>query len=157
MEQIIVSVPYSGTRFIQERLNIAARVHTNNIEWEDLLDIIRNRRIVVPLRSPLANWLSTEKRYDTRPLTIANIAEWYDAWHKLHALSVSRPVDFICIEDQSDKRITDWSAVGHMDKPIYKYPIPPLNFIYQLPFVKRFYSLKKDKQLWWSDQAQWMT
>ncbi len=155
MNEIIVSIPYSGTRFVEKHLNISLRVHCKNRPYHELLQLIGTKTIVAPIRSPLANWLSTVKR-EGEP-TMQKIAEWYDAWYMLNSLFVSRPVHLICIEDQNDRCIDDWQPVGHIEKPVVNYPVPPMNFIYQLPVVQRFYTLKQDKQLWWTEDMRWMT
>ena len=140
-QQIIVSVPHTGSRFLQERLGISGLVHTTS-DWDYILFRTDGRQVVTPLRSPLANWLSWSKK--TRNLTMQRLADWYDAWYTLHALAQIKTIDFICIEKQSDSRISNWSKVGHNEKAVHEHNLPYLKKVYELPLVKAHYTLQDD-------------
>lgn len=140
-QQIIVSVPHTGSRFLQARLGINGMIHTKS-DWEYILFRTQGRQVVTPLRSPLDNWLSWSRK--ARELQMQHVAEWYDCWYKLHALSQITTIDFICVDKRTDPRITDWTPVGHNATANNVHALPTLKFIYELPFVKAYYNLQDD-------------
>ena len=139
---IVVSVPNTGSRFLQDRVGINGRVHTTE-EWEHLLRVVEGHEIVTPFRSPVANWLSRSRRM--REVHLHHVIQWYDHWYKLNALYLIKDMDIIVIEDQSDPRITDWSIVGHDEGRDFKHEFfPSMTYLYDLPIVKDHYNLKED-------------
>lgn len=132
---IIVSVPHSGTRFLMERLGIDIHAHTS-WSWERLIKTIGVRRLIVPLRDPVSVWTSWARRSSR---DVFPFAEFFFAWAGLHTLDTMFSLDVICIDKQSDPRITDWSPVGNTQVARFESFPADLRAVYSLPIVKRYY------------------
>jgi hypothetical protein len=134
---IIVTIPHTGTRFLQERLGIKQYVHTV-INWPILCRRIENKKIISPLRPPIKVWKSWARRRNPKNEAFPYI-EFTSAWYTMHALDLMYEVDFIDLEAKNDPRISDWTPIGNEDYGPYELPEINLNPIYKLPFVTRFY------------------
>ena len=141
MQEIVVSIPYSGTRFLKERLGITEHVHTIIFGWDALIRETEGKKLVAPLRDPKAVWESTVRRYNRWDAT-DNIPIFFTAWFMMHALSVIRDIEFIPVDLQISDRITDWTPIGGEEDMCNTkcYPMC-LRRIYSLPFVKQFYPI----------------
>ncbi len=138
---ICVSIPHTGTRFIQKRLRTRYVTHTT-AAWDSILELCKDRYIIAPLRDPKACWASTVRRMK-EPNDPEHLSKFYQAWYTMHALSLIREIDFIPVDLKQDPRITDWEVVGSDDLTINdKAPGIYFKSIYQLPFVKKYYSFK---------------
>ncbi len=131
-DSIIVSVPHCGTRFLQNRLGIKDHIHTL-AEWDSLLRRVQGRKVYVPLRNPPDVWRSWCRRNLAHKFPYG---QFFLAWGNLQHLASLYEIDIICIDHQSDSRITDWSKVGDGDasragwtmiqtdlRPLYRLPI----------------------------------
>ena len=138
MDEIIVSIPYTGTRFLKERLGIDKHVHTI-VDWNSLTREIEGKHIIAPLRNPKDVWASDVRRWlkwDAED----NIPRFVAAWYVMHTLTLIRDVDFIPVDLQQDNRITDWTPVsGELERNNKKHPQICLRRIYALPFVGKYY------------------
>lgn len=138
MDNIIVSIPHTGTRFLKERLGIDKHIHTI-VDWDSLMREIEGKYIIAPLRNPKDVWMSDVRRWlkwDAED----NVSRFVAAWYVMHALTLFRDIDFIPVDLQQDDRITDWTPVsGELDRNNKKHPQICLRRIYALPFVERYY------------------
>lgn len=135
MEPIIVSIPHTGTRFLQERLGVEKSVHTIS-KWSSLYHQVEGKQIIAPLRHPNNVWGSWARRKkDPFPY-----AEFFSAWYLMHTLDMLFDVDFICLDKRDDPRITDWTPLGHDGPGPYGLPLIELRPLFFLPFVNRHYS-----------------
>ncbi len=136
MSAIIVSIPYTGTRFLKKHLNIQESVHTYT-PWTRLLELVDGRTIIAPLRDPAKNWTSWARRW-TDELLDHQIRVFVQSWYTMHALTLICDVDFIPVDLQQDDRITDWTPIGDEDTGslVYKFRT---DFLYNLPFVQKYY------------------
>lgn len=136
-DPIIVSVPHTGTRFLQERLGVKDYVHTI-CPWDALLERVKDRQVISPLRNPSDVWKSWARRKNpkTEPFPYAL---FIGAWHVLHTLDMMMDVDFICVDKCSDPRIKDWEPVGNRDYGPYDLKPIDLRSIFWLPFVNKHY------------------
>ena len=132
-DPIIVSVPHCGTRFLKERLGIEDHVHTNE-SWDKIWELTEGRSLIVPLRSPSMVWRSWCRRNNPEKFPYA---EFFMAWGNLHALDQMCELDVICIDNQEDTRITDWTAVGDGDGGDWKLIKTDLRPLYKMPIVVR--------------------
>jgi len=134
MESIIVSIPHTGTRFLQERLGVEKSVHTIS-KWSSLYNQVEGKQIFAPLRHPTDVWVSWARRKkDPFPY-----AEFFSAWYLMHTLDMLFDVDFICLDKRDDPRITDWAPIGHDDPGSPGLPLIELRPLFFLPFVNRHY------------------
>jgi hypothetical protein len=142
---ILVSIPYTGTRFLKERLGLKRTTHTT-ANWESLLGLVKGRKIIAPLRDPKSCWRSTVRRMtNTNTRDFKNVAGFFKAWYQMHSLTLLYDVDFIPVDLRQDSRIQDWEPVGNDDRgENEKAPDVHLRELYELPFVKQFYSLGKN-------------
>ena len=137
--EIIVSVPHSGTRFLQERLGVEKYVHTTD-NWVHLHKRVLNKKIIVPLRRPHKVWRSwCRRRPDKNPLIWS--PHYFAAYYILHTLDQMYDLDFICVDKQDDPRITDWSPVGESDASHagWKLHEVDLRVLYKIPYVHKYY------------------
>ena len=136
-EPLVVSIPHTGTRFIQARLDIREFVHTHK-RWDLLYEQVKDRKIIAPLRNPNDVWVSTARRQnpETKPFPYAR---FFGAWNIMHTLDMLFDVDFICVDKREDPRITDWSPEGHNTRDAFDWPPISLGPLYRLPFVRRHY------------------
>ena len=133
-DQIIVSIPHTGTRFLQARLGVEKSVHTIS-KWDSLYNQVKDKQIIAPLRSPPVVWKSWARRKKA-PFPYA---EFFSAWHNMHALDLLFEVDFICLDKRDDPRIADWEPIGQDDPGPYGLPLIELRPLYFLPFVRRHF------------------
>lgn len=146
MERIIVSIPHTGTRFLKERLGIEKHIHTT-ITWESLISEVRDKEIISPLRNPCDCWKSTIRRW-LQPDVPDNWFRFISAWYMMHALTLVMTVEFIPVDLKKDNKygITDWTPItGEEDRHNIVAPNVCLQMIYELPFVKQFYTWRKKK------------
>ena len=134
MEPIIVSIPHTGTRFLQERLGVEKSVHTIT-KWSSLYHQVEGKQIIAPLRHPTNVWKSWARRM-REPFPYA---EFFSAWYLMHTLDMLFDVDFICLDKRDDPRITDWTPIGHDDFGPYGLPLIELRPLFFLPFVRRHF------------------
>lgn len=79
-DAVIVSIPYSGTRYLRKALKIPKCVHTY-VGPERLLEYVGNAKlIVVPLRKPESNWKAWARRWPEGKPWDRRIAEFERAW-----------------------------------------------------------------------------
>ena len=136
---VVVSIPYTGTRFLKTRLRILRHVHTT-CSWQQITSEVADYNIIAPLRDPKDCWDSATRRW--RDLTTPfDVSRFIQGWMMMHAVTLWRQVDFIPVDLQHDKRITDWTPIGDTDpgKATRYEPAIDLKFIYELPFVKQYY------------------
>lgn len=138
--KIIVSVPHTGTRFLQKRFGIAHHVHTHS-NWVKIMNEIQDRQIVSPLRHPKDVWRSWCRRRHADDLTNW-VSQFFIAWGNLHTLDQMYDIDFVCVDKGEDSRITDWQKVGDTDGDsaqwkLHKVDLRPLM---KLPMIQRNYS-----------------
>jgi hypothetical protein len=135
---IILSVPHSGTRFLQQRFDVIKCYHTWG-KWEDVRQICEEaEKIYVPMRHPKDvkdSWIRRDRFKNKR-----GIYMWYMAWYQLQAMDSMFDLDVICVDKKEDERIDDWTVVGHDELPW------PSNFhdvywdiLFHLPIVERHY------------------
>lgn len=136
-DPIIVSVPHSGTRFLKRRLDIEDHIHIGP-DWDILLERVRDRHIVVPLRSPSDIWRSWCRRNTAEKFPYS---QFFVAWGCLHALDQLCELDVICIDKREDQRISDWSEVGNEDAGVANWKLLKVDLrpLYEVPIVKRHY------------------
>lgn len=136
-DPIIASIPYSGTRFLKERLGVDDHVHFT-LDWGRVWGNTEGRSIIVPLRQPVEMWRSWCRRHDPKNFPYE---QWFLAWGKLHALDQMTDLDVICVDKQDDHRITDWSKVGHDDNSRADWQLKKVDLreVYALPIVHRHY------------------
>lgn len=135
-DPIIISVPHSGTRFLKDRLKVTEHIHTN-LNWEALMEKIDGRPLIAPMRKPTEVWRSwCRRRNPEEDFPYLSFAMSYGVMHTLDQLF---DIDFICLETQSDPRITDWRSVGDQDYGPWELRKLDLRPIYKLPFVQRYY------------------
>lgn len=138
--KIIVSVPHTGTRFLQDRLGVEKYVHTHS-NWVHLHERIHDKQIIAPLRKPKDVWRSWCRRRDGGQDVLDWAQHFFAAWYVLHTIDQLYDVDFICVDKRDDERIEDWSSVGEDEKshPLWKHHRADLRVIYKIPFVHRHY------------------
>jgi hypothetical protein len=134
MEPIIVSIPHTGTRFLQQRLGVEKSVHTIS-KWGSLYNQVEGKQIFAPLRHPTDVWKSWARR-KKGPFPYA---EFFSAWYIMHTLDMLFDVDFICLDKRDDPRITDWAPIGQDDPGNPGVPLIELRPLFSLPFVKKHY------------------
>jgi len=136
-EPIIVSIPHTGTRFLQERLGVEKYVHTHS-KWDSLYKRVKDKKIIAPLRNPPDVWKSWARRKNpkTEPFPYAM---FFSAWYNMHTLDMLFDVDFICVDKCADERITDWTPIGTGDYGPYSKPLIELRPLYYLPYVRQRY------------------
>ena len=79
-DSVIVSIPFSGTRYLRQALNIPRCAHTY-VPPERLLEYVESAtNIVVPLRRPEDNWASWARRWPEGKPWDRRIAEFERAW-----------------------------------------------------------------------------
>ena len=108
MGEIIVAIPHTGTRFLKERLGLD-HVHTG-YEWTYIMQKIKGKHLIAPLRDPIDTWMSFVRRDET------NVVRFIAAWYCMHTLDMMRnmegnPIEYIPLEKQNSPRITDWTVV----------------------------------------------
>lgn len=142
MGRIIVSVPYTGTRFLRERLGIKQSVHTYT-PWNRLLEIIDGHEVITPLRDPQANWHSWARRWDYAEDYDQQIARYNMCWFVLHSLSLIKDIDFIPVDlpNLRDSRIQDWTPVGNEDAGNLEHYYNA-EALYNLPMIQKYYGKK---------------
>jgi len=149
LDRIIVSVPYTGTRFLKERLGVNEHIHTV-VSWDALVERLEGKEIIAPLRNPYDVWGSTIRRWvkldhDT------HIPNFISAWYVMHALTLIKKITFIPVDLKIDPtgEIKDWTKVtGEKDRHNKKYYPISLRGIYLLPFVKKYYDHKTEVMKW---------
>ena len=136
-DHIIVSVPHSGTRFLKERLGVKDHVHTTGY-WSELVQLLENKKAIVPLRKPASVWRSWCRRHEAGNFPYG---EFFLAWGALHALDQTMELDVICVDKQEDSRIVDWAPVGNEDQNRARWELikADLRPLYKLPIIYRHY------------------
>lgn len=137
MGVIVVSVPYTGTRFLRERFGTKLSVHTFT-PWDRLLEIIQGHKVVVPLRRPEDNWQSWARRWRQDEPIDHQIGEFNRSWYKLGMLDQVMELDLIPVDLQEDSRIQNWDPVGKEDSGDNKHPYD-VSHLYELRFIKKYY------------------
>lgn len=138
MNEIVVSIPHTGTKFLMQRLDIKDQIHSH-AEWCRLQKELEGKKIYSPLRHPYKVWESwTVRNNPDRAFPYITFAF---GWYAMHMIDTMYDVEFINLETQEDSRITDWSAEGHaVGKGYIKTPIPTdMKKLFNLPFVKRHF------------------
>ena len=140
-EQIIISIPHTGTRFLQERLGIEAQAHHTTGNWTSLRRRVEGKQIISPLRAPPDVWKSWARRHEFKSHSGEPFpyARFFSAWYVMHTLDMLFYVDFICVDKREDPRIKDWERIGHHDTGCEGLPVIDLRPLYFLPFVKKHY------------------
>lgn len=135
---VIVSVPHSGTHFLKHHFGCES-IHAN-VPWHSIMRRLpANARILVPLRKPEDVWASWGKRYEH-----PDLAHFLSGWYIIHALSLVCDIDFININAQVDKRISEWTPRGILEEYPYTPKPLPKNFrngLYLLPYVNQHFGL----------------
>lgn len=137
-DPIIVSVPHCGTRFLKARLGIKDHLHTTS-ELGSLIERVKDRIIIVPMRKPATVWRSWCRRHDPRNIPYG---EFFCAWGNLQALAIARPdLDVICVDKCRDLRITDWTPVGDDDASRAGWNLLKIDLrcLHKLPIVTAHY------------------
>ena len=59
----------------------------------------------------------------------------------MHALDQLYPIEYVCVDQKTDPRITDWTPVGNMEpsKEDWKLHEVDLGQLYRFPFIERHY------------------
>jgi hypothetical protein len=136
-DPIIVSVPHTGTRFLQQRLGLQEHIHTLS-SWDSLLRKLAGRKVYIPLRNPPDVWRSWCRRHNPK---IFPYGQFFLAWGCLQMIAEQMEVDVICVDHKTDPRINDWGKVGDQDNSkvgwqLLKTDLRPL---YRLPLVDKYY------------------
>lgn len=137
--KIVISIPYSGTRFLRRRLEIPESAHVYT-PWKRLMELIEGKKILAPIRNPADNWNSWARRWPKDQPIEKQVGTFVRCWYTMHALTLIRDIEWypIDIPELRNESIKDWSPVGHDDPGDNKHPFET-DFIYDLPFVKQFY------------------
>lgn len=154
---MILSVPHTGTRSLEK---ITGYTHLHSYAYmtpQDILNRNQNEVMVVPLREPWAVWTTWFQRYGGRKYIMDpdHPKSMESAWRALAALDRYFdlhyiPVDIPGVRDEQlellsekmgRKLVSDWIPVGA--RPEKKKTLQPgernLDFVYNMPFVRRFY------------------
>jgi len=134
---IIVSIPHTGTRFLRRRMRTKRYIHVTE-PWDKLVETLTGREVISPLRSPQSVWRSYSRRWVDPDSPIDTIG-FINNWYTMHTLTLFFDIDFIPVDLQQDKRITDWSPIGERDAGDAVHPDIDLSKVYQLPFVQKWY------------------
>ena len=141
----VVSVPYTGTRFLKARFGGLSHVHTYT-NWWDLLKACEGKILVAPLRDPSLVWASWCRRRiggnNKDPLKV--LGDFLHAWFKLHLLHERFEIQYVCVDKKHDPRIKDWRPVGAGEfagSPPGYHQVD-LRPIYDMPFIQTRYKIE---------------
>lgn len=155
----VVSVPFSGTRFLRHTLSIPKSVHTY-MDPTRILEYIQGVDLfVIPLRDPRTNWVSWARRWPEKGKTWdKRIAEFERAWLGMawflegvlnsdNATVLVYPLDQMTnvgsrLADDASKHNLEYKPdvpkIGNEDhgSNTYEYDV---SHIYKYDFVRRYY------------------
>lgn len=139
-ENLIVSMPHCGTRFLRERLGVKHHVHTT-ADFNSLMKRIgktQGGKLYTPLRHPTDVLRSWCRRHNARTFPYA---EFFVGWGVLQHLYATMDLDVICVDKQEDERITDWSKVGDEDGSKAGWTLLKLDMrpLWRLPIITEHY------------------
>ena len=154
---MILSVPHTGTRTIAK---ITGYPYLHTYDYTTPQDI-RNRNgdgvICVPLRNPADVWATWAQRYEARPFVLDpdHPKSMETAWRALSAIDRIFDIVYVPVDrPDRDKQLAilsermgqvlhaDWTPQGARPAERKQATVPErdLDFIYELPFVRRFYN-----------------
>ena len=150
--RIVLSIPHAGTRTLTEsfdwpHFHVYGRLHPDFVGFGE--DVI----LACPLREPRAVWQSWVKRWETDTGAVdlgLFIHQWefleeFDKEYDLFYIPLDCPesqemLDILSKHCNEDLRVDFSKMVGHYGNDMKTdHPEPDWEYIYGLPFVKRFY------------------
>ena len=152
LDRVVLSMQHSGTRTLCNLLN-CGHFHTFAIEHPEVEDFPENIFIACPLRNPREMWASWAKRWEIG-ITAVDLglfkAEFeylsiFDDMYDIHYIPIDLPPRDDILAEWSDlldeSLVIDWGdRKGHIEGSTETdHPEPDWDYIYNLPFVKRFY------------------
>lgn len=153
-DRVIVSIPYSGTRFLQHSLKTPRCAHTYNPPERLSAYVSDAQHVVVPLRRPEDNWASWARRHPDGVPWDKRIAEFERsymgmAWFlqttdkEVHIIKIGEPttrhelVEVSKVLGVDPALETDKKGSTDEGDKIYEYDVSHLYKIYK--FVKENY------------------
>jgi len=156
--KIVLSIPHTGTRTLMEafgwpHFHVYGRIHP------EFVGFARDTVLACPLREPRAVWQSWVKRWETDTGAV-DLGLFIHQWEFLEEFDKEYDIFYIPLDcpgcglsgksqemlDILSKRLdeelkVDFSKlVGHYGDDVKTdHPEPDWDYIYNLPFVKRFY------------------
>lgn len=133
-DAVIVSIPFSGTRYLRQALSIPKCVHTY-VPPNRLMEYIGGAtRFVVPLRDPKENWKSWARRWPEGKPWDKRIAEFERAWMGMAWFLQCYEAEVLTIDDFPK---SDIPMIGKEDEGNNSY-LYDVSHIYKYDFVKEY-------------------
>jgi len=132
LSSLVLSIPHSGTRVLTkwlgcEHFHVYGRIHPDFAGFDE------NVLLVSSLRDPRAIWRSWVKRVNLDRGAVA--LEYFEPQFE-YLESFDKEYDILYIPVD----LLGLGKVGHVEGSTETdHPEPDWNYIYNLPFVKRFY------------------
>lgn len=155
-DAVIVSIPYSGTRYLRSALNIPKSVHTY-VPPDVMMEYIGDARyIFAPLRQPESNWAAWARRWPHGKPWDRRIAEFERAWMGMAWICNEYDVQFIPLDHDVGPRLLTGAQelvglvpfepekrFGEDDEGSNSYDYN-VKHLYRYNFVKQYYTYKEN-------------